>query len=89
MFHLSFVNLWGGMRGSYLSAICITHVSLVICQFMDVNWIHVLLYTNSEKTIKSRDDKVSPNLFVHPNSPTLIESKPTQLLVGLNGHKPN
>ena len=33
--------------------------------------------------------KVSPNLFVHLNSPTLIKSKPTQLLVGLNEHQPN
>ena len=35
------------------------------------------------------DGKVSLNSFVYPNSPTLIESRHTQLLVGLNGHQPN
>ena len=37
----------------------------------------------------SRGDKISPNLFAHSNSLTLIESKFTQLLVGLNEHQPN
>ena len=34
-------------------------------------------------------DKISPNLFAHPNLLILIEPKPTQLLVGLNGYQPN
>ena len=29
------------------------------------------------------------NSFAHPNSPTLIKLKSTQLLVGLNGYQPN
>jgi len=39
--------------------------------------------------VKFRGGKVSPNPFAHPNPPTLIKLKPTQLLVGLNGHQPN
>ena len=38
---------------------------------------------------KTKGGKVSPNPFVCPNSSTLIEPKPTQLLVGLNGYQPN
>ena len=34
----------------------------------------------------TRGGKISPNTFVHPNPPTLIEPKPNQLLFGLNVH---
>ena len=37
----------------------------------------------------AKGGKVSLNSFVHPNQPILIEPKPTQLLVRLNGHQPN
>ena len=36
-----------------------------------------------------RGGKISPNPFVHLNPLTLIEPKPTQLLIGLNGHQLN
>ena len=36
-----------------------------------------------------RGGKVSSNSFTHPNLPTLIEPKPTKLLVWLNGYQPN
>ena len=36
-----------------------------------------------------RGEKVRPNPFVHPNLPILIELKPIQLLIGLNGHQSN
>ena len=41
------------------------------------------------KSVTNRGSKVSPNPFVYPNPPTLIEPKPTQLLIELNGHQPN
>ena len=37
----------------------------------------------------TKGGKVNPSPFAHPNPSTLIELKPTQLLVGLNGHQPN
>ena len=36
-----------------------------------------------------RDGKVSPNPFVYLNTLTLLEPKPTQILIGLNGHQLN
>ena len=48
-----------------------------------------MLSTPRETKIKTRGGKVSQNPLVHPNPPTVIESKPTQILVGLNGHQPN
>ena len=36
-----------------------------------------------------RGGKVSPNPFARPNPLTLIEPKPSQLLVGLNEYQPN
>ena len=38
---------------------------------------------------KCMGGKISPNPFVHPNPPILLKSKPTQLLIGLNGYQPN
>ena len=38
--------------------------------------------------LEDRGGKINPNPFTHLNPPTLIEPKPTQLLVGLNGHQP-
>ena len=58
-----------------------------------ISWIQTLPWSSAIGTLnvesycdRLRGGKVSPNLFTHPNSPTLIKSKPTQLLVGLNGH---
>ena len=36
-----------------------------------------------------RGGKVSSNPFAHPNPPTIIEPKPTQLLIVLNRYQPN
>ena len=41
------------------------------------------------KWVLSRGGKVSLNPLAHSNPPILIEPKPTQLLVELNGHQPN
>ena len=39
--------------------------------------------------VKDSGGKVSSNPFVRPSPPILIKPKPTQLLIGLNGHQPN
>ena len=41
------------------------------------------------RVVLIRGGKVSLNSFAHLNPPTLIEPKPTQLLVGLNEHQTN
>ena len=49
-------------------------------------WYAIVNYAYCPNT---RGGKVNPNPFAHPNLPTVIEPKLTQLLVGLNGHQPN
>ena len=50
------------------------------------NWKNPDIETSWTISVFFMGDKVRPNSFAHPNLPTLIEPKPIQLLVGLNGH---
>ena len=40
-------------------------------------------------SVPGRGGKINLNPFVHLKPPTLLKPKPTQLLIGLNGHQPN
>ena len=68
---------------------------MTICR-REISLIQTLPWSSAIGTLnvepycdRLKGGKVSQNLFAHPNLPTLIKSKPIQLLVGLNEHQPN